>query len=155
VRDSTGKDEDVGSTMKRSAAAVVAAFALGCGGSTEPTVDLEASLLAAPTEIVLGYGEEKSVGGTALRVAFTGVGEDSRCPIDAVCVWQGNAAAELRVSDGRGAPAAIELNTTLEPQAAETHGVRLTLLEVQPAPRAGVPTEPASYTVKVRVEPAR
>jgi len=141
--------------MKRSAAAAFAAFALGCGGSTEPVMDLEASLVAAPTEIVLRYGEEKAVGGSALRIGFTGVGEDSRCPIDAVCVWQGNATAELRVSDGSGAPAAIELNTTLEPKAAETHGVRVTLLEVQPAPRADVPTEPASYSVKVRIEPAR
>jgi hypothetical protein len=141
--------------MKRSAAALVAVLALGCGEGTEPDVDVDASLVAAPTELVLRYGEEKGVEGTTLRVAFEGVGEDSRCPIDAICVWQGNASVELRVTDGAKTPVAVELNTALEPMAAAAGGVHIALLEVQPAPRAGVPTKKEAYSVKLGIEPIR
>ncbi len=140
--------------MTRSAAALVAVLALGCGKATEPDVDLDASLVTLPADVVLGYGAEAQVEGTALRVAFTGVREDSRCPAGVVCVWQGNAAVDLRVTGG-AAPVTIELNTALQPMDEDVAGVRITLLEVQPGPQAGVPTPREAYSVRLRMEPIR
>jgi hypothetical protein len=142
-------------TKTRVAAAALVAFALGCGGSTEPDVELAANLVSAPTELTLRHGEEKRVEGTVLRVGFARVVEDSRCPIDAICVWQGNAAVEIGVAAGMGPSDPLRLNTTLDPKSAEHLGVRFTLLEVQPAPRAAVPTEAKDYSIRLRLEPAR
>ncbi len=145
----------MGATTKWSAAAVMAVLALGCGEATGPDVQIDASLVTAPTEVVLGYGQEKRIEGTELRVAFTGVGADSRCPVDVVCVWQGNAAIELRLTAGEGAPEAIELNTALDPKAADAAGVHVALLEVRPASRSDTPTVRESYSVRLRLEPIR
>jgi hypothetical protein len=140
---------------KWSAATSLVVLALGCGGGTGPDTELAANELAGPTEITLRHGQEAVVAGTALRVAFVRVSEDSRCPIDVICVWQGNAAVEVRLRVGDGAPSSLELNTALEPMASERDGVRVTLLEVQPAPRAATPTEAKDYSIRLRLESIR
>jgi hypothetical protein len=44
----------------------------------------------------LAPGESVQVGG--LRVTFTRVENDSRCPVDVVCVWEGDALVKLELS---------------------------------------------------------
>ncbi len=126
---------------------------LGCGGSTGPEIDdpMEA-ILENPQELTLSHGEEKSVGGSVLFVRFTGVAEDSRCPVDVVCVWAGNALVELGIRMGMGPTFPLQVNTTLEPHFADWNGVRVTLLELLPQPRAGVAIRPEEYTVRLRLE---
>lgn len=142
--------------MKRGRAAAMGGlvvFALGCGGATEPEIELDASLVSATTEIVLRHGEEARVQDGPLRVAFVRVVADSRCPIDAVCVWMGNAEVEIGLAAGTGPTFPVHLNTELEPRGAQWHSVRITLLEVQPAPRAATPTRAEDYSIKLRLEP--
>ncbi len=134
---------------------MLAVLALGCGGkSTEPEVDANATLVSSPTEIVLRYGEEMRVGGTVLRVAFVGVAEDSRCPIDVICVWQGNAGIDIGVAMGSGPTVPLRLNTTIEPQDAQWQDLRFALLEVRPSPRSDTPRKAEDYSIKLRISPA-
>ena len=70
-----------------------------------PTAVLLAAACVEPsTEVPLAQDFELSLGqtvaiaGTAHRVTFEAVPEDSRCPTDAVCVWAGNARVSLRVT---------------------------------------------------------
>ncbi|NJD21039.1 MAG: hypothetical protein FIA95_17355 [Gemmatimonadetes bacterium] len=125
----------------------------GCSESTGPGSDRQDILVPGVQEMTLRVGEEKAVGNSVLRLAFGQVLEDSRCPIDVVCVWQGNALVELGVRAGMGPTVPIRLNTTLEPRSTVWSGVRISLLELQPAPRAAEPTKPDAYQVKVRLEP--
>ena len=134
-------------------ATVMVGVAAGCGGSTAPELDdpME-TVLDAPQELTLQYGEEKSVGGSVLMVSFGQVLGDSRCPVDVVCVWAGNAEVELGIRMGMGPTVPLRVNTTLEPRFADWSGVRVTLLEVLPQPRAGDPPRPEDYSVRVRLE---
>jgi len=141
-------------SMTSSAAALLAVLALGCGGkSTEPEVDANVTVLSAPAEIELRFGQEVQVGGGVLRVTFAGVAEDSRCPADVVCVWQGNAGVEIGVRMGMGPTFPLRLNTTVEPRDARWQDLRFTLLEVQPYPRTDTPRGLEDYSIKLRITP--
>ncbi len=124
----------------------------GCSEATAPDADRQDGVLTAPQELTLRMGEEKAVGGSVLRLAFVRVLEDSRCPVDAMCVWAGNAAVELGIRAGMGPTYPLKLNTNLEPRSTSWNGLRVTLVEVAPAPRAAEPTKPGAYSVRVRVE---
>ncbi len=132
---------------------LMAVGSVGCGSSTGPEVnDRLEGILDAPQELTLAYGEEKSVGGSVLMVSFARVVEDSRCPEDVVCVWEGNALVELGIRMGMGPTFPLQLNTALEPRLTDWNGVRVTLLEVLPQPRADDPPRPEGYTVRIRLE---
>jgi hypothetical protein len=120
-------------------------FALACGGSSTTP-----SGLNQPIE--LGSGQSAQVG--ALRITFTAVTSDSRCPVDVVCVWAGDAVARLNLSQPAGAVETRELHTTLEPRSVEYGDFQIELVRVDPAPRSTQPIPPASYRVVVRVTPA-
>lgn len=130
-------------------------LALGCSDSTGPEADPQAALYYTPRDVTLRVGEEKQVEGSVLYLAFGAVIEDSRCPIDALCVWQGNAMVELGIHAGMGPTYPLRLNTGLEPSSVVWNGIRVSLLELQPAPRAAEPIKPDAYVVKVRLEPLK
>ena len=133
--------------------------AVACGDSTgpEPGPDalpsLEGSLVTTPREVTLRHGEERTVEGTILRLSFVRVVEDSRCPIDAICIWMGNGMAEVGIAAGTGPAFPLRLNTSMEPLSADWNGVRVTLLELSPEPRASETIRAEDYTVKLRVAP--
>lgn len=126
-----------------------------CGGSTDPEMAPDVAVVPASTELTLRMGQETDVTGSEVRLQLARVVEDSRCPIDVICVWEGNAVVEIGVRAGIGPTFPLQMNTNLEPRHADWHGVRVTLLELQPAPRASEPTRQEDYFAKVRVEPAR
>jgi len=138
--------------MRGGVVMAVLAMAAACSESTGPEEQRFDALVTAPMEMTLRAGGEKSVGGSVLRLSFGRVLEDSRCPIDAICVWQGNAAVELGIRAGMGPTVPLRVNTTLEPRSVVWNGIRVTLLEVAPAPKASEPIRPEAYSVKVRVE---
>jgi len=132
--------------------AALAALA-GCGSSTGPDVDLEGALVTVPVEVTLRFGDDLVVDGTVLRMSFAAVLEDSRCPSDVTCVWEGNAKVEIGIGAGTGPTHALQLNTSLDPRAVEWNDVLVTLLEVTPHPVSDVPITDADYVVKLRLEP--
>lgn len=131
-------------------------LATGCGEATGPdTTNPDPSAgdsgLTEATEVIMDFGQTVAVG--PVQVAFTGVLEDSRCPVDVTCVWAGNAAVELTVRADPGPAGALVLNTTREPRVREAAGLRFTLLEVRPAPRTSGVLQDEDYTVRIGVGP--
>src|SRR5262245_23660526 len=61
---------------------------------------------STPTTVTLAPGQSAHAGGAT--VTFVGVVSDSRCPIDAMCVWAGEAMAAFQVS-ARGLDQRLEL----------------------------------------------
>ena len=49
--------------------------------------------------ITLKMGEEKSLQKEKLKIKFVDVPEDSRCPMNARCIWIGNARIKLKVNN--------------------------------------------------------
>jgi hypothetical protein len=129
--------------------AALALLLAACGLSTGLG---EESLLDQPAEIELNVGEEVTIPGTVLRIAFVGVSEDSRCPVDVVCVWEGNAAVDIGLTAGSGPTQLRVLNTALDPRFKDFGGLRVTLVDVAPEPYEGEPIPPEGYVVRLRLE---
>lgn len=66
---------------------------------------VETVIIAEPgVAFSLPVGKTAAVAGSVNRITFTQVREDSRCPTNVVCVWEGDAKIEITVSRN-GAPA--------------------------------------------------
>lgn len=120
------------------------AVACGGGGVVDPP-PAQAVAVEVEREFELKVGQTASL--ENLRVTLRAVPEDSRCPIDAVCVWQGNARVVLDVRPAPEEPAAIvSLNTGVPPDQAELHGYRLRLTGVLPAAHSDATIPPDAYS---------
>ena len=146
--------------MKRFVAGLLILTAAACstnGGTdvdTDVTAAISEALASGPIEVTLRAGGYTRVAGQQLGVGFTRVLSDSRCPIDVVCVWMGDGVAEIELTAGGGRTSKVELHTSLEPRSQVWNGVRVTLLELAPAPQASQPTRPAAYSVRLQLERA-
>lgn len=87
--------------------------------------------------ISLRSGETKTVAGSKLTVKFVGVGEDSRCPARATCVWAGNAKIGIQVWKKNAKPVDLTLNSTLDPRTVTYIGYKITLISLSPRPEGG------------------
>ena len=88
----------------------------------------------------LPVGKTAAVAGSPSRITFTRVTEDSRCPINAVCVWAGDAKIELTLTRN-GEPVVTGI-LSLSPENNEAHLADLVVRLVGLAP-APVTPEPA------------
>ncbi|MFQ5537839.1 MAG: hypothetical protein ACE5GJ_10335 [Gemmatimonadota bacterium] len=133
-------------------ATLVSLQACSEGEPTSP--EPSGALLDTPVDVTLGLGEAQRVPGTALSVSFVRVAEDSRCPQDVVCVWEGNATVEVGVRAGTGPTFPLQINTSLPPTSVVWNEIRTSLVKLEPTPIAGRPIPPEEYRVTLRLEPA-
>ena len=101
--------------------------------------------------VTLRLSETARVPGSPLTLTFRRVLEDSRCPVDVVCVTAGDAAVELQVRSAARASELVQLHLHREPREASRHGYRLTLEGLQPALRTDQPLPGGQYRVKLSV----
>ncbi|SEH59892.1 hypothetical protein SAMN04489835_1868 [Mycolicibacterium rutilum] len=106
----------------------------GCHG---PAASADPVTAALDQPFVLSGGQEAALAGTPLRLRFTEVLEDSRCPTEVECVWTGQ--ARLTVVADTGRPSTLEFNTNPAPgqnrQSIRTDGYLVTLQALDPYPR--------------------
>lgn len=134
--------------MRSALAAVV--LALMVGGCAETVSEVE------PGEVfTLAPGQTVKVNGAELTIRFIEVAEDSRCPVDATCVWAGDAVVVVETVL-RSVEQVFGLHSTpgtaTGPGSVALDGFELTLVDVRPEPRAGLPIRPEDYRVTLRVE---
>lgn len=115
---------------------------VACESSTSPTVPVDQQFTMAP-------GDTVDVADTSLRVRFDGVLNDSRCPIDAVCIQGGDAEVRLTASND-GAPQLITLHTgSMTPVVFD--GFTFTLVELTPYPFSSQPFPSSDYRATLRI----
>ena len=121
--------------------------ALGCTGN--PT---------QPDGVPLGRPFELRAGSSALlddglRMRFDSVRSDSRCPMDALCVWVGDAVVALSLSQS-GDQAELELHTERGQSETSYAAYSIRLDGLQPYPRSDRRIAPedyiATFTVRMR-----
>lgn len=127
---------------------IVLAVMAGCGSVPGDAGDIEAQRLPVDS-LVLAPGQD--VMAETLRLSFLEVGEDSRCPVDVVCVWQGNAAVRIALGLGMGPSHPFVLNTSEGTPGLEFGGYRVTLLALAPVPRTAAAIRPEAYRASFRV----
>jgi hypothetical protein len=99
-----------------------------------------------------------------LKVTFVSVRNDSRCPINARCIWEGDAEVVLRVTVGNRKPQEVILHTTLDPRLVTIPAQSLpdgmigipksyviSLRQLTPQPVAGKTIPQTAYRAKLRV----
>jgi hypothetical protein len=100
---------------------------------------------ASPSPVLLGHMVAVAVGETVdveggLTLSFLSVAEDSRCPADVVCVWEGNAQVELEARIEGEEAFSIELDTNPGFQTELSYpGFTIGLVGLEPYPRSDTP----------------
>ena len=133
----------------RSIAAAILMLAMSCDSN-----------VAGPTRrAAIGQSFELRVGETAtleeegLTIGFTGVTNDSRCPIDVVCIRAGDATLRLTLRRAPQPATVVEVKTPGLPDAVYD-GYSIEVRTLLPAPRAATPTDPNSYIATLVVDRA-
>ena len=88
-----------------------------------------------------------------MKLTFTAVPEDSRCPTGVSCIWEGQVKVKLEVvSGGKSQP--IEFTRKASQAGGVTQaafGYQIDLLEVNPYPAQTGKIKPEDYLVKLSV----
>jgi hypothetical protein len=100
-----------------------------------------------PRIIELRTGQTKWLAAERNFLTFEKVTQDSRCPLNVICVWEGDGAAMLTLRGYDGSVAACTLHTTLEPKSAIINGLSISLRTLSPYPIYGTRIDPAEYIV--------
>ena len=121
---------------------IVLLFA-GWGWQEQPTAP--AKEVSLDEEFTIKVGQQVEVKDANLRVTFTAVDEDSRCPVEAACVWVGNVKLDIEVKRSKKKFVSSPINTLLEPREIAFKGYRVKLIGVSPQRHAGIPIPPGDY----------
>ena len=140
-----------------STALLLAATLVACskgGSTTSPDGPERLAAQAANAEgrtFEMKLGESVSLGGASgIRLTFKRVEQDSRCPIDAICVWTGDAEIALQIAQGSQVATAA-LHTHVQPRQTVWNGYTISLVGLTPAPQSSKPTDPAAYRAQLTV----
>lgn len=105
-------------------------------------------------EFTLKLGERASIDNANLVIRFIDVIEDSRCPINARCIWEGNGKISLEMQKPDAEKVTVRVNTSLQPQTAVYDAYEILFKQLRPEPVAGSEIKPEDYraTLLVRVK---
>lgn len=137
------------SDLIRVAAIAATTVVIGVGCATVDT-----AVVAQPgATFSLPVGRTAVVSGHSARITFNRVTDDSRCPIDVVCVWAGDAPIELTISrDGSSETRTLSL---IAPNNEIVVGdVRIRLVGLTPAPKQAEPPATRAYVAQLVVTPS-
>lgn len=121
----------------------IATIALGNSCSKSNNQRLEEGII----ELKLHESAEGRIGGDRVKLGFDAVVSDSRCPANAMCVWQGAATAAFSFSKN-GDTHRFNLSTlTMKPQYTKDTvlaGYKIEFINLLPYPGTFTPPAPAS-----------
>lgn len=140
--------------MRQLTATLLIAALAACSSSTSSEVTATSQNTQTVTQQELGRAFAMKIGESVtlndLRLTFRSVEGDSRCPIDAVCVWAGDAEIALKIEQA-GKAAVAALHTTLDPKKTEWNGYTISLVSVSPSKKAATAIDPADYRAEILV----
>src|SRR5688500_17305550 len=118
----------------------LAACASGGSGPSAPTP-------AVNEEFTLAPGQTATVNDAKISLTFERVTDDSRCPTDVTCIWEGDAVVVVKVKTETD-----EETRELHTQGGESRSKKapagpftITLVKLESAPRSTAPIEPSAY----------
>ena len=133
---------------------LVTAALAACSGNAATGTDGKVQTSPSVTQREVGRAFDMKIGETIsvgdLRLTFRSVEGDSRCAIDVVCVWAGDAEIALKIEQGSQAAVAA-LHTTLEPKKTEWNGYTIALVSVSPSRNSAKDIDPADYRAQLVV----
>lgn len=109
-------------------------------------------VVQAGETLVLHVGEVGSIAGTTIRIGFAGVLNDSRCPVDVTCVWEGNAEVRLGFAEAGSGTDWRLLDTTGQGRTTDYGGYRVRIVQLRPSMDTRTELDPADYEVELGIE---
>ena len=106
---------------------------------------------ALDQEFELKFGQQVSIKEEGLKISFSNIAEDSRCPTGVQCIWAGNARVVLKLNKARRRSTVMSLNTGVEPKQKSYGGYEVKLVELNPYPKEGAPIRKRNYVAKLVV----
>lgn len=126
-------------------------FTAAAAPTPGPSPSPKPAELGKPFE--LKAGEFATVGGAGLKVGFQGVSEDSRCPVNVQCVWEGDAAVEVTLEKPPATKATRILHTSARnPRETVYEGLKVRLKDLAPLPKEGATLDAREYRATLVVE---
>jgi hypothetical protein len=89
-----------------------------------------------------------------IRVAFDAVTEDSRCPTDVQCVWEGNGGIRLTLTGGDQTGVFI-VNSSSDPRLVGFQGFALGFSDLRPYPVSTQAIDPDDYVATISIVDTR
>ncbi len=133
---------------------MTAGLLVACSTDNAPESNDAAKVSTPSAETIsLKIGESVEVPVIHATIAFDTVLEDSRCPTDVECVWEGNARTGLRlVSDELSE--SFELNTSQQGGATvhTVNGYELSIDRLEPKPVSTRGIDPRLYSLELRLK---
>jgi hypothetical protein len=131
--------------MRITAALLVAMLLAACTAPGSPSTGSGRNVAVA-TDFDLPVGETVDIESTQLSLRFAHVVADSRCPMNARCIWAGNAKVAVEMGGQT-----IELDTSERFAQRQSVGeYDVVLVHLEPTPMAGEKAE--NYVATLRVE---
>jgi len=111
---------------------------------------------AQPSQVALGESFELHAGASAtlqggLTIVFDRVESDSRCPMDALCVWAGDATVTVSLSKAADGRVQRELHTDPRASDASYLAYSIKLVALAPYPQSSRPIRPQDYVATLAV----
>lgn len=120
---------------------------IDCSDTSTKYVEVELN-----KEFNIKAGDSAVLVDQGLVMKFILVADDSRCPIGAVCVWEGNAAAEFELRNSKGEQTTVKLNTNAEPKNMVFSGLVISLKNLSPHPKLDEIVNPSDYYAALLVQ---
>lgn len=119
--------------------------ALACSGKQAPSPtarDETLQIASGPLDdtVRVQLGGSALTRDRSLQVTYVRLVSESRCPANAVCVWEGDAAVRI-AARAVGVAMDTTIHTALDPKVIAIGSNQVSLLEVQPYPGAGDPQQ--------------
>ncbi len=102
-------------------------------------------------EVKLRVAQEKAAPGTAIKIKFVRVIEDSRCPEGVNCIWAGVARIRVQLRKADKSVKEFELNTNQTNKTITFDGHEIKLAALTPYPKSGTAIKAASYSATLTI----
>lgn len=126
-------------------------FIISCLQSTELPFPEQNSIPVReePVIVRLNFKQEVVID-NYFKLRFDGVGADSRCPIDAICVWAGDGEVFLNITTGNSSQR-YTVHTGLEPREVVIENYLIQLVSLLPVTRTDRTIKQEEYKVEIRI----
>jgi hypothetical protein len=96
-------------------------------------------------EFKLRYQEQAIIRSEELIIKFLALLEDSRCPVNVDCIWEGNGKIQIGVKKNSGEFKTFVLNTNLEPLEIMFENYKIKIVSLDPKPKSEAKNKAESY----------
>lgn len=130
------------------------AIVTACGLTLAPLgcAPVETAITVEPgTSFSLPVGKTASLRGTDTRLTFREVSQDSRCPIDVVCVWEGDATIAVAISRNGASDETQTMNIRPPNNEITSRNLRIKFVGLAPVPRQS-DKSPRAYVAQFVVD---